>query len=93
MNTIWKYRIEVEKTGSLNVLLPIDAKVIFVACREPHIMSFWVELDPDRIRVLRKFNVYGTGHLIPEDLNGYSYHHCGSCLDGEFVWHLYEWRN
>lgn len=51
--------------------------------------TVWVEVPGDVISTTacarRRFRVFGTGHMIPE---GAVY--IGTCMDGEFVWHLYE---
>jgi hypothetical protein len=45
----------------------------------------WALLNPTAPAIHRQFRVFGTGHPIPEE-----YQHRGTCLDGMFVWHLFE---
>lgn len=61
------------------------AQVVLVALQGglPHI---WIDDDwhPDANRNNRVFIVVGTGHPIPDGSV-----HCGSYLQGVFVWHVY----
>lgn len=87
--TIWKF--------------PASAQVADVG-DSPRIIHFgpdpqgtpcvWIEHDPTVVRVrlepvdrLRPFHWYivGTGHTIPDGQR-----HAGSCVDGPFVWHVYQ---
>lgn len=52
-----------------------------------HVVDFWAEFDEGALAVPRTFQVYGTGHELPE-----SARHCGTTArtpEG-LVWHLYE---
>lgn len=46
---------------------------------------FWAVVDTDAPKSLRTFQIFGTGHPIPE-----GWVPMGSCIDGNFVWHLFE---
>jgi hypothetical protein len=53
---------------------------------KPHI---WVEFEPASLEqvkhvVVVDFHIVGTGHNVGE-----SWEHCGSMIDGDFVWHVY----
>ena len=85
MRSIWKYQISIsQEVGSFSI--PGEgSRIVFVACNEPHVLTFWVEVVLENLPETREFRVYGTGHYIDE---GYDYR--GSAVDGEFVWHLFE---
>ena len=98
MRTIWKYRIDLLKDLSddtVGIEMPIGARILYVACQTPNVLSFWAEIsDGDRIIVKRRFQVFGTGQEIPKKIENFSFDnvlYIGTALDGEFVWHLYEW--
>lgn len=52
-----------------------------------HVVDFWAEFHEGAVSVTRTFQVYGTGHALPENAR-----HCGTTArtaEG-LVWHLYE---
>lgn len=59
----------------------------------PHIVEFWVPMDDDDFRadadtrVWRTFQVFGTGHELPEGARWFGT--TGRTSEG-FVWHLFE---
>lgn len=50
-------------------------------------VEFWAECSDGAPQVKRAFQVFGTGHPLPEDAKWVGT--CGCTLDG-LVWHLYE---
>jgi len=64
--------------------MPVDSKVVHFGMQNGTAMV-WVEVNVTNLVALRDLRIYGTGHEIPEDSR-----HVGTCLDGEFVWHLYD---
>ncbi len=93
MRTVWKYESPVidEATGHL---IPEGAKLLFVGMQEHGLQAFcrtvclWLEVDSDAEKVMRKFKVVGTGHEVPDAME-----YCGSVIDGQSVWHVYEEAN
>lgn len=76
-----------------------DGKVLMVTSRRgmPYQLGnqqlrrveVWVEVDvpdnwPKSSEHFKRVQVFGTGHQIPEGAEW-----VGSCLDGDFVWHVY----
>lgn len=53
----------------------------------PGVVEFWAEHDDDAPAVARTFQVFGTGHPLPENA-----HYVGTCprTPEGLVWHLYE---
>lgn len=47
--------------------------------------TMWAEVDTSLPFENRVFAIFGTGHEIPSSAS-----YIDTCLDGEFVWHLYE---
>ena len=82
--TVWKFRFD---DPALVIPLSPGARVIFVTMQTPDDAwpTIWVELDTDEPQRDRKFAIIGTGHPVPT-----GYRHCGSTLDGPYVWHVYE---
>jgi hypothetical protein len=83
---VWKYTIPV--TGVPHgIQVPIGARPVHVAAgNRPDEVLMWVEVDADSPDVHRVFQVFGTGHPIPE---GWEY--VGTApTPFALVWHLYE---
>lgn len=81
MKIVWKFPLGM---GPNKIDMPIGAKVVDVAMQGgfPHL---WVEVqDPEKVE-RRLFEVFGTGHPIPDE-----YDHVGTFHDPPFVWHVYE---
>ena len=84
----------------LRYVIPLDDRThdvaeglpVLCATRNNHVNGpeLWVEADcPDDFPVsgpeVRPVQAFGTGHVIPDGAE-----HLGSCIDGPFVWHLYD---
>lgn len=52
-----------------------------------HVVEFWAEGDPSQQREQRTFQVFGTGHPIPE---GAVWRGTTARTPEGLVWHLYE---
>lgn len=97
MKTIWKYSIELRKNSDVIIEMPFGAKIAHVASQQSGILNFWAELDVENKDNLesRHFQVFGTGQEISDVLDNWSLRdlrYVGTTLDGDLVWHLYEWR-
>lgn len=62
------------------------AKVVLVGLQNTK-LNVWIADDrhPDANRINRVFAIFGTGDPIP-----YGSEHCGSFMNGPFVWHLFK---
>lgn len=82
--TIWKY--DVSQGGIFHI--PIGAKILSVQAQQCDV-CLWMLVDPDSKLEQRHFQIYGTGHPIPEidDLE-----YIGTAvLNGlPLVWHVFE---
>jgi hypothetical protein len=84
VRTIWKHEVKVGDDPT--ILLHDDARIIRVGSQSRGVVTFWEEHSAlGDNKVLHHFEVFGTGHRIPD---GFEY--VGSVDDGPFVWHLYE---
>ncbi len=82
MTVIWKYPIVV---GRSVLSMPIGAKILKIAEQGNEIM-LWAVVDSEAEMEARFFQVYGTGHPLPDN--------CGEYMDSVmidvFVWHVFE---
>lgn len=81
--TIYKYAILDFKDSIIK--MPKSSKILHFDNRGG--MHIWAQVDlDDKETVVRKFIIYGTGMLLPDNPGVY----VGTAFDGPFVWHLYE---
>ena len=85
MKTIHKYRVTA--TDNQEIKLPKGAKILTVQVQ--HNESFmWIEIDPENDTESKYFEVFGTGHSMPEGkriyIGTFQLH------NGALVFHLYE---
>lgn len=90
MRTIYKYTLDLHNAETWDIKVHEDAKILMV-----HTQSYtppygtgiriWFETDDSRPIVTRHFFIVGTGYEVKENSN-----HVGSCIDGPWVWHVYE---
>jgi hypothetical protein len=85
MKVIWKYEVPVSDE-SVEITMPINARVVHVDSQKERIVSFWILADPEIDLELSTFKVFGTGHGIDDKYWGY----VGTAFDKQFVWHLFE---
>lgn len=82
---VWKYLVPTNAYGTVIEFPGESPRIVHVAMHFG-VPSMWVEVDPDsEKRWARRFQWYGTGHLVPG-----AHQHIATVQDGVFVWHLYE---
>lgn len=85
MLTIWKESIPI--TDSFGIALPKDAKTLSVQPQGGQV-CIWFLCDPQNVKLLRQFRIFGTGHPI-EELEGFRF--VGTFqLPVGLVFHLFE---
>ncbi len=84
-NQVWKYPLALQ-VGDQPLELPEAAEVVHFNMQAGR-PTLWALVNPDNRRLPRTFLVVGTGHPVPENTA-----YRGTCLDGAFVWHLFERR-
>ena len=90
MKTIWKFT---SKQGDhdddeRHIEMPQGANVLHAVAKAEWgrlVLTVWAVVDPDANNEDRVFLLRGTGH--PLGLVG---PHVATCLDGPFVWHVFE---
>jgi hypothetical protein len=88
MKQVWKYHLTPD---SLTKEIPAGGIIRHVDEQFEQI-CVWVEVDPDQPQENRFFEVYGTGHDIPEDMDAERIY-LGSVKlhKGTLVFHIYEY--
>jgi hypothetical protein len=82
LKQVFKHQLDLERTL---VETGSDAKVCLVGLAPEGKYCIWVEDTPNPHNGVRRFEIYGTGHEIPDDAK-----HVGSFVEASFVWHVYE---
>ena len=82
MKTVWKYQLA--NFNPLQARISVESKIVHFAMQN-QVPTVWVEIVSDGALPLRTFEIFGTGHEIPDYAK-----HVGTVQDGQFVWHLYE---
>jgi hypothetical protein len=77
---IYKYRME-----SIEMCAPLGHVLLVAAQNNHHLPTLWIEHNFDRSGPkTQTYVVCETGGTPPPDSS-----HVGSCVCGEFVWHVY----
>ena len=80
---VWKYQLTVPY---MSLALP-EYAIILSCGLQDNFPTFWALVDREQELVSRQFQLYGTGHSIP-DLKLSNY--VGRIDQPPFVWHLFE---
>ena len=86
MTTIYKYTL---RPGRTMLQMPADAQVLTVQMQDGT-PCLWAKVDPTKPAELRTFDVYGTGHTMPDD-PPMLYVATFQMEGGALVWHVFEW--
>ena len=85
-NRIWKYVFRVDD----NVYIETRKNATFLDVQmqdgEPYM---WFIVDDNEPKEIRSFVIYGTGHIIPDNVIGV-YRKTFQEFNGGLVWHLFE---
>jgi len=83
---IWRRQIWKFQLTSMEIPMPVGAEIC--AFQYQHgVPCVWAIVDPDVMKEVRRFRIFGTGHELPgPDKCCY----VGTVQDGSFVWHLFE---
>lgn len=92
MKRIYKYHINFDRHQVLP--LPQDAQFLHIDYQN-NSLCLWFMIDSTKPTTLIKLEVIGTGWEIPDlpPLNNQPVirKHLGTVLQGQFVWHIFEW--
>jgi hypothetical protein len=86
MKTIWKFPLQ--ETDEQSFLMPEGAQVLHVEEQPGHGLQLWALVDPSKSREQRTFQMYGTGHDIPDDPG--THIKTFFTFGGRLVFHLFE---
>ena len=94
MKSIWKFELNpanLRDPTNLRAIIPTGAKLLTAQGQNDKI-CVWAEVDTDAEREEVLFEVFGTGHEIPEQL-GASREYVGTAQihGGALVFHVYRW--
>jgi hypothetical protein len=84
---VFKYPLTFDSVSVVSMI--VDAKVIHVASQNG-VVTLWAIVPNSAFVEPRRFRILGTGHELPLEI---ALEHVGSCLDGSFVWHVFEELN
>lgn len=85
--TTWRFSIDYYYNTTAVLSLPEGATLLHVEAEKlpADVISLWFEVDPEALRSPRTFEVFGTGHPIPD---GYEYR--GTAIARPLILHVYE---
>lgn len=81
MRTVYKYPVGF---GGRKHEVPKASKVVLFGPDKTNVLCVWLEVVTTAPTETRLFDVIGTGDQAFDNL-----HHCMSCVDGPYIWHLY----
>ena len=86
--TIWKFmpQLDEDNAAIATVEMPIGARVL-TAREQGNELCLWAEVDPSAATEMRSFQVFGTGHEMPDVIGAY----VGTAMlySGKLVLHVY----
>lgn len=90
MITIYKYALA-PKSLATHLAIETHEGAILRACHEQHNeICVWFEVDTDKPKELRRFEIYGTGHKITTPNEDRTFVGTVFLNRGEYVFHVYE---
>lgn len=87
MKTIWKFTLKPDTITHLE--MPKEAKILTVQAQNNDV-CMWAIVDTDNAIEERKFEIYGTGHNLPEAILHQEYIGTLQLYNGTLVFHLFE---
>lgn len=89
MRTIWKFPLEFTRAQAgvrCEVDMPRGAAIVhFEQGAFPHTFTIWAQVDDQEPRERRTFEIFGTGHPLPDGAQ-----HVATGGAGSYVWHLFD---
>lgn len=86
MRAIWKFPLVVTDEQTVNLPKGAQALAVQVQHGQP---CLWALVDPDAPIAAVGIRMHGTGHTIPDDLEGYSYIGTFQMMGGALVFHTF----
>lgn len=85
MKTIWKFPLRI--TSTQDIEMPFVRNTLCVQMQNDSLFV-WAEVDPNSPKETVRFQVFGTGHPMPNPDVFLKY--IGTVYPDIFVWHVYE---
>ena len=93
MRTIWKYQIDYFRETVGTFQMPGGARFVHASAEfinpgslQHNAVSLWFEVDPEAWKEFRVFELFGTGHDIPDGAGEYR----ATVVAPPLVLHVYE---
>jgi hypothetical protein len=84
MSVVWKFPLRLAKAQTVS--MPSGARFLSVQIQGADGLMLWAEVDPERPRVARQIEIWGTGDpLVPAARRAY----LATVQEPPFVWHFY----
>jgi hypothetical protein len=82
---LWKYPITNFHLAPTELEIPKGGEVLAVQ-NQFEVPTIWVKVNPDNEKEKRKFQIYGTGHPLDENID-----YIGTFQEdnGQLIWHLF----
>jgi hypothetical protein len=93
--TIWKFRtIQGDFNRTFSIEMPKNTELLYVDLDMDNTPCIWGLVYPEENKETRQFELFGTGHIIPNDM-GICRKYIGSYRyqNGEFIGHVFERTN
>lgn len=87
MRAVWKFQLDV--LDQQKVEMPKDASIIHLEAQGQK-PCLWALVDPEQEKEERLFHMFGTGHVLDDDIEGLDYIGTFQILNGSFVGHIFE---
>lgn len=81
--SIYKYQLPISDRPTKHMQ---KGSQVLHAAMQNGVLSVWARVDPSAEQTLRRFSIFGTGHVIPDEHIG---KFVSTVLDREFVWHVF----
>lgn len=83
MSVVWKFPLS--NSASQTLLNMPEGAVVLHFGLQADVPTIWAGCNPDADPVTRSFQIFGTGHPIPDGAE-----YVGTFTAGPFVWHVFE---
>jgi hypothetical protein len=87
VTTIWKYPFPT--TDEFQLDMPAGAKILTVQAQQGH-PCMWALVEPEFVRVVRRFRIFGTGYPVDLAPNRRDYIGSYQLEGGALVSHVFE---
>ncbi|KKL99179.1 hypothetical protein LCGC14_1817010 [marine sediment metagenome] len=83
---VWKYEIKI--IDHQEIIIPFGAKILSFQLQHG-VPYMWVLVEPIGEKIIRRFRLAGTGHIIEE--GGLQYIGTIKMMDDKLIYHLFEY--